>query len=534
MPVLGAGCVVVSLCESRNETQLEELVGEFFPGAVHRASPGELAQVIAGAAPGDIVALEAGTYTGEFDVSGIALVGVCNGETLITGRVESTATGVLNATIGSSAVFDLSVSGEAIGIWAAGGASISLTNVEVDRARRVGVRVAGGAFAALDNVWVHDMRPSAEDDSFGRGIQVSNESSAVLVDVTIQRVRDVGLLSIGAGASVEFDNVAIDSVVENQNPAAPGTGAQAFSGGAELRGDRLAIWDAQSGALIASSGVVEVNGLYIDGVAVPDNFETAVRGAIRSDGESTLSVTGATLVDVEGPALQVDAEGRATVDGLSLAEISGPVVSADELGVAELSAVSGAASSRVVGRNGAAVRLEGADLSLVGSDAGVDATSASEVVFRDVQIEASAQLALTEGATLDASDLTFIGPTGVCLGSDSSLSRVALVTDGLALQVTGGVHALTDVELSSSEQAALEFGGSVMEVNRAYIGGRSVVTEGELTLRDSIVDSPGPALTVLGGAVWVVRVAVVASQLVRVEGGRLEDESGEFLVLDIQ
>ena len=527
MPVLGVGCVFRSPCIIRNELELAELAGSAFGGVVHRAAPGELADVLVGAAPGDIVALEAGEYVGEFDVSGVAVIGTCSGETRITNPIVSTATGTLNATRGNSAVFDVTVSGESIGVWAAGGATLSLTNVEVDASRRIGIRVAGEASANLDHVWVHDMRPSAEDDSFGRGIQVSNQSSASLTNVSIQRVRDVGLLAIGDGASLTFQNLAIDTVSENENPSAPGTGAQAFSDSAVLAGERIAIWNVQSGALIAANGEIEIDAIYLAEVRVPETFETGVRGAIRSVGESSVNLTNVTVVDVAGPALQVDADGVASIDALAVFEIEGPLVAADELGVAEVFGVTGQAATLSSLRNGSAVSFERADVTLGASEPAIDLASASEVELRDVQVRSSSSLAVTTGGRLDASDVTFEGVRGVSLGADSSLERVVLITDGLSLGITEGVHELVDVELSADSSEAAELVGREVRIERSYLGGRLLV-DGEVLVTDSVLDATAPALRVEGGSAEFVRTVAVDSREAEVAAGVLMDEQATF------
>jgi hypothetical protein len=529
-PVLAQGCARVSSCDPYSDNQIREIFAT--DATIWRVEPGELSAKILEAAPGDLLALAAGEYVGQFDVSGLALVGVCAAQTLIRSEAPSTEVGALNATIGLAEIHDLAVSGNAIGVWIAGGAEVELRNVEVRAARRIGIRVAGGASANLASVWVHDMLPSFEDDSFGRGIQVSADSSATLEDVTIQRVRDIGLVAIGAGASIEFTNVAIASVTENEDPSAPGVGVQAFSGAASVTGTLLGIWDTQSGALVSSGGRVDVEDVYIEGLAVPDTFATEVRGALRSIGVATLDVRGATVEAVEGPALQVDAHGEATISGLRVSNITGPLVSAEELGTAVLSQVVSAVPTLLLAANGADITFENSELRAISETAALEVSNASSVALRQCSVLAAGPAAVVTGSTFDTEDVMFEANDGVTLSGQGTWVRTALVVVGSGLDVLGTFYG-TDLELTVGEDPAISISGGrsgPSELGSSYVGGTIELRDGEFEVHDSVLDSPEVAAEVRGGELRLQRVVVVGSARAIVSGGALVDGAESLVV----
>ncbi len=524
-PILGAGCVQVSSCEPLTDEQIRRLFGET-SATVWRVSPGELAETIVEAEPGDILALGAGEFVGQFDVSELNVVGVCASETVVRSEEPSTGIGAMNASRGFTEIRDLSVSGNAIGIWVSSGGRAHLQNVEVHSARRVGIRVAGGGAATLERVWVHDMLPSFEDDSFGRGIQVSSESSAVLQDVTVQRVRDIGVVAIDSGAVVEFYNLAVDTVTENEDPSAPGNGVQAFANAASVIGVGLAIWDTQSAALVSSGGVVDVEDVYIEGLSVPGTFETEVRGAIRSIGTATLSARRVTVLDVEGPALQVDAHAEVELSSWRVSEIEGPLVFADELGIAIISDTIAEVPKVLEALNGAEITFRNSQLVAQDDDVALDVSTASTVTLHQCSLTAAGRAANVIGSTLDAEDVVIEASQGVSLSGSGTWSRTALVVRGEGLEVLGLFNG-TDLEISAGVEPVFSIARGRGELGQSYLGGGIELVDGEYLIRDSVLDASERAVEIRAGELIVERVAVVGSDVaVVVNDGELVDEAG--------
>lgn len=525
-PILGQECARVSSCEVRSDASLRELFGGI-DATIWRVQPGQLATTIVGAAPGDVLALAAGEYVGQFDVSGLNVVGVCAAETLVRSEDPSTGLGAINATRGPAEIHEISVGGNAIGVWIAGDADVVMRGVEVNAARRIGVRVAGGATADLAQVWVHDMLPSFEDESFGRGIQVSADSSAVLRDVTIQNVRDIGLVAIDTGASVVFDNLAVATVIENHDPSAPGNGVQAFANDASITGTRLAVWDTQSAALVSSGGRVDVEHVYIEGLAVPDTFEFGVRGAVRSIGTGILEARSVTITGADGPGLQVDAHAEAIITGWRVHEITGPLIVGDELGVAVVSDVVAETPSLLSASNGANITFDNADLTATSTLVALEISNASRVLLRRTHLGASGPAAEVVGSTLNIEDATIEAAAGVTLGGSGEWARTALVVAGSGLSVLGP-FAGSDLELSIGDGPALTISNGRGEIGSSYIGGSVRLAGGEFLLRDSVLDASAPAIEVGEGELTVERVAVVGDDHADVTGGTLVDVADAF------
>lgn len=479
-----------------------------------------VAEATAAATDGDIVVVAPGLYLERVVVDRRLAVLGCLGDddSGETGpRVEIAAPTASNTNgaveLRADALVDgLRVSGESVGVWvecpAEAPCDVTLRRMDVDAARRVGVRIAGaGAAVRAEAIWVHDIRGSASDGSFGRGVQVNDGARLELLDATVQRVREVGLLAIGDGSELLATDVRVDGVLTGDDGTGS-TGAEAFGARLELREAHI-------------SGVDDI-GVSVAGEVVMTNVGVRLSGSGDERGALRVGAGGALIGEnlwVQAPATALSMDGRE-----GAAEIVGLV-----------------ARGGVVAEENTALVLRG------GLVDGVAARNAAAVDLEDVvavcSLGVSPCVLVEFGARLDATRLNvegdvFARASGALEGDDVRTSGVVFVDDATAAGgrwALGGLEVAGTSEVAVSDVAVQPSGERSVDVPAVQAGGVSVVleragvpsarvTDGECVLRDAILGEVTPeygASVLAGGSLLLDRVQGAPGATIVVEGGEL-------------
>jgi hypothetical protein len=197
-----------------------------------RTAPwGTIAEAIAVAAPGDTIALGAGTYPETFTLpAGVTLLGACPADTIIDPPPgDITTYGVLLDA--DSALVNLTVAGQRPGVRGHDGVA-RLTDVIV-RAAIVGVAVTASGTLMADHVVIRDTEPGGE---YGIGAFVNQNGRLELRRSLIQRSTSIGVGVDGPTASALLEDVAVSDVAPQAVTGEFGNGVAANGGASvELR-----------------------------------------------------------------------------------------------------------------------------------------------------------------------------------------------------------------------------------------------------------------------------------------------------------
>lgn len=272
---------------------------------------GTIAEALAAAAPGAIVALGKGTFDEAVQLTTeVTLWGSCVEESIVRASVGFPS-GVLRITSGSATVRDLQVTGERPGISVSGDGAVDLQDVLVASPTFLGISVdAPGASVTGQSVVVRDVL--GPPGTLGRGLSVTAGGSMTFTRVAVERARDVAVFVSDAGSTLALEDAAIQDSVGD---GIEGLGLEVFDGSASvLRSDLGGNRDSGAfvlgltGRLVLEDVVVhdtrsnERAMLYGRGVDAADGASLeARRVAILRNREAGLSVSfgsTATLEDV--------------------------------------------------------------------------------------------------------------------------------------------------------------------------------------------------------------------------------------------
>jgi len=236
-------------------------------GTGTRADPwSTIAEAVAAASAGDVIAIGRGTYPESVAVpGGVTLRGACVDEVVITGDAGVTAPAV-SVTAGTVTVTNLRVgpsAGAGISVIGAG-RGLTLEDVVVTGTTAVGVVADSGAHVALRRVVIRDLVGVA-----GRGPGISARGGATVAgeQVVIDGAVLAGLLVGGAGTTVSLARVLVFGTAPG---AAPGIGV-VVSGRASLTLTESAIEQNHgAGGIVSGAGTLFV----LEDSTIRDNLPT--------------------------------------------------------------------------------------------------------------------------------------------------------------------------------------------------------------------------------------------------------------------
>ncbi|MBW2465501.1 MAG: right-handed parallel beta-helix repeat-containing protein [Deltaproteobacteria bacterium] len=243
-----------------------------------RAAPyRRIADAVAAAANGDVIAVGIGTYDEVvFLEEGIALFGACPAETILTNSTVEDMPVILVAGVGPALaeVHDVSIRDTIdSGIFVDVGVSVLIEGVDISSVSDAGVVVLT-ASATVRRVSVRDVAPRTSDGAFGVCIAIEERSTATIDQFSGSECHTAGVLISASTATVT------NTVVTNtrQNPTDMNNGTAYFAtGGAVDRARGVEV-----GAVLALSGgdLTLRRGRFAD---VSGFALTAISGTLRAE-----------------------------------------------------------------------------------------------------------------------------------------------------------------------------------------------------------------------------------------------------------
>lgn len=469
-----------------------------------------VAQALAAASSGTVIALSAGTFTEVISLGkGVTLWGACPGLTTLAAP-SAAKTGVVQVTGAGATVRDVRFTGPPSAVWVArAGASVTLAGVIVDRAAGVALVAGNGGAIAGHDVAVRDTQP--HNGSGGWAVDVEAGGSIDLTRVVVSGSVETAMVGSGAGSTVRLT----DASVRHTRARFDGQlgYAVALRGGASLTLTRAALEDSQSLGVALGDAA---QGTFSD-VVVRDTLPS---GAASDLGVGLLVEAGATLTWTRGvvernrtQAIIVrDAPSRATLRQLVVRDTA-------------VEASTGEDGEGLLVQDGATAEVDHAFLAR-SHRSGV-MVIAAHATLTDVEIAgtSNSEPNLSDGAGLQVSR-----------GSTVTLERVRVArSERLGLFVVGPGSAVTGADVTVSDGrcnegdrqngvgAAIQEGG-VMTLSRvAFLRNATVGLQlsdpgSTATLEDLLVEETasdlalgafGRGFQVQGGARLVVRRGLV-------------------------
>lgn len=476
-----------------------------------------LAEAVARAGPGDVIALGEGTYAEAVSVPpGVTVWGACAERT----RIEGPDAGESEAAVtlgGGAALRNLTIAGARGGIEVRAPGAV-VEGVVVDGTAGAGVAVRGGELEATD-LLVRATRPHPVDFEQDAGVRVDAGGLAVLSRASIDSPQTLGVSARGEGSRITFR----DGVIRDTRL------------GASMRGGRGV--DARDGArIVLDHAAVEDNRfaavLAMEGAAV-DLLDSVVRGTMATRGGG-------------GVGLLADDGGTVTATRALLERNTSIAVQSEAGSLVEL--------DDVVVRDTQPIPLDLPNGGLLGSGLGVND---AVMTARRVSVEGSTNAGIIVGGSggrFEASDLTVLASSHspgdlasgesifVNTGAEAILTRALLRgAEQHNVWVYGASATFTDVTVQDTERRASDnargFGirlieGSRLTVERVLVErsveigvvavGGSTLEGTDLTVRDT---RPATArfathLAGFGVGLWSDTGARVDLERVHVEGSR--------------
>ncbi len=473
---------------------------------------GLIADAVAGAAPGTIVALAKGTYDEIVTLpAGVTLWGACVAMTRVGSSTTSESAGSITTTGAGAVVKNLGIGGERPGVWLAGPASaMHLEDVVIANVKTVGIYLPAGTQLTAHTLVVRGTR-SRSDHLGGRGIDAQG-GRLDLGRAVIAANRDMGIHAT-AGAMVALADVVLRDTLGRDLDGTLGRGLSADSGATIDPAVRVVVErNLEFGVYAGSSATMGFTDLVV---------RDTQRGAAGLFGDG-LSATGAATVVVSRASFDRNQRGGVSASGagatLTLSDVA--VRDSEERGVSAQKGASLHLDRAVVARS----RTYGVYVSgtAVAAPMGVTVTLA-DVVVRDTR--ATAALPHVDGRGLVAQS-----SAGV------TIDRAIFVRNrgtGVYVSDSGSSLALTDVVIEDTlSQDDQRFGqglsvvtGASATVARAVVrrnrdSGISVshpgttLTAEQVTISDTdsreLDGEFGRGISVQEGATVVVRHALIA------------------------
>jgi len=389
------------------------------------ASPfGRIADAIAAAADGDVIALSKGVFDEAIFLSSpITIRGACVGETAIA-PVAPTWSAVWIDGRGGAAIENLSIHAEGEGIYLTHPeAEVRIDSVVIADVLGVAIQTTVGS-AVLTDVVVRDVG-SVDGGHGGFGIQNADGFALTLERVVIERPRTVGVFSTVGATTVARDFAIVD--VRTEELSGLDGIAMYVDQGASLTLERAAIVASHTLG-VAAWGIgarVDATDLFVQDVLAPGDGRDTI--GIEVAAGASASVARASVRGARGVGIFVGDEGSS----LEAADVF----------------VDGAVPAGETRRYG---------IGVLGS---------SVAAMDRVWVQASAGYGIVvDGATLDASDVTSIGtvtdveldgaPSGIVslFGADTTIERAQIVgAEGTGLGVESAILDASDVVVRDVE-----------------------------------------------------------------------------------
>jgi hypothetical protein len=219
-----------------------------------RGTPfGTIAEAIAVAASGDVVAVGVGTYDEEVTLpEGVALIGACVSGTTLTASAARAGSGVVNAVGADVEVANLTIADSPrVGLWVVGdGVSAVARDIAIADVAIAGVTIELGASFDAERISVRDVVP-APLAPLGRGLNVETNSTANVRFADIRGAVEFGVLAYG-GARLTLSD-ALVAGTRSFPDRNGGPGLVALSGGI-ITANRIALDDNQQVGLLVDEG----------------------------------------------------------------------------------------------------------------------------------------------------------------------------------------------------------------------------------------------------------------------------------------
>ena len=230
-------------------------------------------------APGTVLALGVGTYgEGVTLGDGIALVGACVAETMLSVATSSRDYGTITVTGADTLIRNLRIQDTArTGIWAVGStADLHIEDVVVEGATLGGVVVDRGAHVGARSLVIHDTR-SDSSGLYGRGLDVWRQGAAELSRAVIDSSREYGVNMIDDGSFLALEDTAVSNSQARPSDLLGGVGVRVGAvNRTELR--RVAL---ESNAL-AGASVITDGDLLLQDVIVRNTRSQELDGELGS------------------------------------------------------------------------------------------------------------------------------------------------------------------------------------------------------------------------------------------------------------
>lgn len=499
-----------------------------------------LTAAIQAAAPGEVIAVEAGSYTDEglrLDKP-LTLIGRCAEQVLLNGTGTVPGLGI---TADGVVVRGFTLIGHRPGILVAQGAEAELHDLQITAPVTAGLlALHAGTLAHASGLRID--RASALGQTPGVGVQVQRGARAELLDVEVVGSSGYGFVVLEAGSTL----TATRAVIRQVNlVSAGGAGGQGVVIGEGTEGQlyQSTIRDTARGGLVAQGGVLRGRGLeLVDSgrsrpsdaaginangggrVELSDVRISAARltGAGAFDGGSALSLTRATIsagqVGANGLGLGLIVQGNANVELLDSAIVGQPssAVAAFRGALTVRGSLLGPGSEP----QASALLVDGTRLSVEDSELHAPMANAYNLDVRGASAQAEAtrvilrggpsavfdgaQLIFRDGAILDSWDFGFF--VGSSMTGVESRGRLELIGSVLARNISTSDPAGAGGVLLADQSSALIDGCTFLDNNGSALyvdAAASLEVKGSVlrgTLRSS-EQTKGVGLEVWGRAI---------------------------------
>ena len=465
-----------------------------------RALPfGTLAEALAGATSGDVIALSRGAHevSGTIAVpAGVTLVGACIGDTSITTVADAPSEAMLEPRGEGVVIRDLTLGPSARGAARArAGTSVSLSGVRVREASYVALLADGGALDATDVL----VEATREARGFGIGLATQYGGALRATRVLVRGGADRGVYAVDPGTTLELTDVIVEDVAATAR-ADSGVGIEVQTEARATLG-RVVVERVHTIGLFAlREGVVDASSIVVRGTRVSalDRFASGV-GVQES---ASMTVRGAWLVHNAGRGANV-ADGSLVLEDTLVDDTD--IAGTEEMlsaGVVAWDAASfSMRRSAVLGSRGLGVLVSGTtatleDLVIADTEVVLDDGTDGDGLFAQDGAELTVErallvrnpiwnvIAVSDGTRLTLRDARVVdGDRGVALVSlDGATLRAerAIVerarTWGVAAQ--RGTLELFDVAISGTLGVGDELGGGVLAQVASTVRGERVLVEG--------------------------------------------------------